>query len=223
VTFSSDSELMAWLTRNLYVAVVCDVLDSLGHRDRAVHQRLRPLDEDCCTFAGRARTIQWAPVEYVHEEDPYGLEIDAIDALRPGDVVVHSTDYAGTNAPWGELMTTAAIQRGAAGCVCDSRIRDTARIKRMRFPVFHAGIRPVDSKGRGLVVALDVPIRCGEVLVRPRDVVFADPDGVVVIPSELVTDALEGAAMKAAKESDTRRGLLEGRLLREMFSEYGVL
>jgi len=223
VTFPSDAELMAWIRENLYVAVVCDVLDSLGQRDRSMHQRLRPLDDDCCAFAGRARTIQWAPVEYIVEEDPYGLEIDAVDALRPGDVVVHSTDHAGSNAPWGELMTTAAMQRGAVGCVCDSQIRDTARIKQMRFPVFHAGIRPVDSKGRGLVVAVDVPIRCGEVLVRPLDVVFADPDGVVVIPSGLVADVLEAAALKAARENDTRSGLLQGRLLREMYDEHGVL
>src|SRR4051794_5415544 len=99
-----------------------------------------------------------------------------MDSLRPGDVVVHSTDPGGTNAPWGELMSTLAKRNGAAGCVCDSLIRDGRKIAKMGFPVFHAGSRPVDSKGRGRVMAYDVPIRCGGVLVRPGELIFADFD-----------------------------------------------
>ena len=91
-----------------------------------------------------------------------------------GDVVVHSTDHAGTNAPWGELMSTVAQVRGAVGCVCDSQVRDISMIKAMRFPVFTAGIRPLDSLGRARVMAYDVPVRCGGVLVSPGDIVFAD-------------------------------------------------
>jgi len=73
------------------------------------------------------------------------LEIEAMDSLRPGDVAVHSTDYGGTNAPWGELMSTIAKRKGVAGCVCDSQIRDCVKIIRMGFPVYFSGIRPLDS------------------------------------------------------------------------------
>ncbi len=220
---SSDLERFAWIRAELYVPVVCDVLDSLGQREQAMHQRLRPLDPARCTIVGRARTVRWMETDYVVEDDPYGLEIDAMDSLRPGDVVVHSTDHAGTNAPWGELMSTAARQRGAVGCVCDSLIRDAVRIVALGFPVFHAGIRPVDSKGRGRVMAYDVPVRCGDVLVRPGELVFADFDGVVVIPQQVEEEALRQAAEKVGKESDTRRELMEGRSLREVYDRYGVL
>ncbi len=107
-----DAERLNWVCRSLYVPAVCDVLDALGRCAEAMHQRLRPLDPEHCTFAGRARTVRWMETDYVVEDDPYGLEIPLVDSLRPGDVVVHSTDHAGTNAPWGELMSTAA--RGAA-------------------------------------------------------------------------------------------------------------
>ena len=89
----------------------------------------------------------------MHEDNPYGLEIEAMDSLSTGDVAVHSTDFSGTNAPWGELMSTVAKRKGVAGCVCDSQIRDCVRIIEMGFPVYCAGIRPVDSKGRGIVTA----------------------------------------------------------------------
>jgi 4-hydroxy-4-methyl-2-oxoglutarate aldolase len=221
--FKDDSERFAFMRERLTVAAVCDILDGLGFRSQAMHQRLRPLDPDCCTFAGRARTFRWMETDYVVAEDPYGLEIDAMDSLRPGDVAVHSTDHGGTNAPWGELMSTVAKTRGAVGCVCDSQIRDCRRIMALGFPVFYRGIRPLDSMGRARVMAFDVPVRCGEVLVRPGEIVFADFDGVAVIPKEAEEAALHKAEEKIGKENLSRAELMAGKTLREVYRKYGVL
>jgi 4-hydroxy-4-methyl-2-oxoglutarate aldolase len=221
----SDTETVRFIRANLYVAAVCDVLDGLGYRHQAMHQRLRPLlpDRNNCGFAGRARTFRWMDADYIQEENPYGIELEAIDSLGPGDVVVHSTDYSGTNAPWGELMSTVAKRNGAVGCVCDGQIRDCNRIIEMGFPVYYAGVRPLDSLGRGILMAYDVPVRCGEVLVKPGNLVFADFDGIVVVPNEVEEEALMKAQEKAYKENLSRKELLEGKSLREVFLKYGVL
>ena len=131
-----DAAIFALMKEKLYVAVVCDVLDALGYRHQAMHPRLRPLlpDVSNCGLVGRARTLRWMETDYIVEEDPYGLEIEAVDSLRPGDVVVHSTDRGGKSAPWGELMTTVAKRNGAVGCVCDALIRDCTRIIDLGFP-----------------------------------------------------------------------------------------
>lgn len=188
-----------------------------------MHHRLRPLDPENCVVVGRARTFRWMETDYVVEADPYGLEIDAMDSLRPGDVAVHSTDTSGTIAPWGELMSTLAQRNGATGCICDGLIRDCRKIMQLGFPIFHAGIRPLDSKGRGRVMAYDVPVKCGGVLVHPGDLVFADFDGVVVIPAKLENEVLHRAATKVSAENATRRELQQGRTLRDVYAEYGVL
>jgi 4-hydroxy-4-methyl-2-oxoglutarate aldolase len=221
----SDTETVRFIRANLYVAAVCDVLDGLGYRHQAMHQRLRPLlpDRNNCGFAGRARTFRWMDADYIQEENPYGIELEAIDSLGPGDVVVHSTDYSGTNAPWGELMSTVAKRNGAVGCVCDGQIRDCNRIIEMGFPVYYAGVRPLDSLGRGILMAYDVPIRCGEVLVKPGNLIFADFDGIVVVPNEVEDEVLMKAQEKAYKENLSRKELLEGKSLREVFLKYGVL
>jgi 4-hydroxy-4-methyl-2-oxoglutarate aldolase len=217
-----------WFSRikgTLYTAAVSDILDELGYRCQAMHQRLRPILPDVrqCGFVGRARTFLWKETARIVTEDPYGLEIDGMDSLRPGDVAVHSTDNSGTNAPWGELMSTIAMRNGAVGCVCDSQIRDCVRIIDMKFPVYCAGIRPVDSKGRGRVEAFDVPIQCGGVQVNPGDLVFADFDGVVVIPRAIEQEVIQKAFEKASKEDLSRQELFEGRTLREVYRKYGVL
>lgn len=223
MNLTTDQQRFDWIRQHLYVPAVCDILDSLGFRAQAMHQRLRPLDPANCTIVGRARTFRWMETDYVVKEDPYGLEIKAMDSLKPGDVLVHSTDYAGTNAPWGELMSTVAKRNGATGCICDSQIRDCQKIIRLGFPVFYQGIRPLDSMGRGRVMAYDVPVKCGEVLVNPGELVFADFDGVVVVPGEVEAEVLRLAEEKIGKENASRRELLKGRTLRDVFNEYRVL
>lgn len=221
----SDTETVTFVRDNLYVAAVCDILDQLGYPHQAMHQRLRPLlpDRHNCGFVGRARTFRWMDADYVQEDNPYGIELEAIDSLGPGDVVVHSTDHSGNNAPWGELMSTVAKRNGAVGCVCDSQIRDCNRIIQMGFPVYYAGIRPLDSLGRGILMAYDVPIRCGDVLVKPGNLIFADFDGIVVVPNEVEEVVLVKAQEKVHKENLSRKELLEGKSLREVFLKYGVL
>ncbi|MEP7142663.1 MAG: RraA family protein [Ferruginibacter sp.] len=213
------------IKEHIYVAAICDILDELGYRNQAMHQRLRPLLPDMrnCGFIGRARTFAWKEVHYV-EDDPYGLEIEAMDSLNEGDVVVHSTDINGTNAPWGELMSTVAKRKGVAGCICDSQVRDCIKIIDMNFPVYYAGIRPLDSKGRGLVIAYDVPVQCGGVLVHPGDLIFADFDGIVVIPKTVdEEEILQKAREKVMAENFSREELLDGKTLKEVYNKYKAL
>ncbi|MFO0889478.1 MAG: hypothetical protein U0790_10110 [Isosphaeraceae bacterium] len=68
--FADDTERFRWIRDHLYVPAVCDVLDTLGYRDQAMHQRLRPLDPDNCTIVGRARTFRWMETDYVVTETP---------------------------------------------------------------------------------------------------------------------------------------------------------
>ncbi len=223
MTHQSESDHFAWIREHLYVPVLCDVLDSLGYREQAMHQRLRPLDGENCTIVGRARTIQWIATNEIDEKDPYGLEIDAVDSLKAGDVIVHSTDATGTIAPWGELMSTICHHKRVAGCICDALVRDCRKIMAMGFPVFYAGIRPLDSKGRARVTAYDVPIECGGVTVTPGKLIVADFDGIVVVPREVEEKAIELASAKVSAENSTRRELLKGRSLRDVFNEFKVL
>ncbi len=220
-----DAELFPFMTEQLYVAAVSDILDSLGFRHQVMHRRLRPLlpDMRTCGFAGRARTVRWVEVDEVIERNPYALEIEVMDSLRPGDVIVHSTDYAGTNAPFGELMATVAQKNGAVGCICDSQVRDCVKIVDLGFPVYYAGIQALDSVGRGRVISYDEPVRCGEVIVRPGTLIFADFDGIVVIPPEVEEEVIRLAKERVGSETLTRTELMNGASLQEVYAKYGVL
>ena len=208
----------------LYTAVLSDVLDSHGVRDRAMRPFVRPLDESTVLF-GRARTGVYAAVYHTDPtRNSYEIEIALVDDLQAGDVAVLAcqgpTDRI---APWGELLSTAASRRSAAGCVTDGLVRDVKRIRAMEFPLFHGGIAPLDTKGRAEMYARDIPVECAGILVEPGDLVFGDADGVVVLPQAIAGDVLVRAMDKIASEDLTRRDLLAGHSLREVFDRHGVL
>ena len=207
-----------------FCALLSDVLDGLGHMHQAMPARIRPLDEDL-VLVGRARTALFADVyeQPPTGENPYELEIALIDSLRPGDVPVFSCGASGRIAPWGGLLSTAAHARGAAGALMDGMVRDIRQIREMQFPVFHGGIGPLDSKGRGKLVALDVAVECAGVVVRPSDLVFGDADGCVVIPQAIETQVIAAANAKLAAETSTLAALRAGRSLGDVYAEFGVL
>jgi 4-hydroxy-4-methyl-2-oxoglutarate aldolase len=216
-----DLDLLAHLERTLYAAVISDALDDLGIREQAMAEYLRPVGAKV-TLAGWARTIICMDVYHV-DGDPYGMEIEAVDSILPGEVVVVATGGSRRNAPWGELLSTAAVARGARGAVIDGLVRDVRRIQELGFPVFAAGMKPVDSKGRGRVVAYNVPVQCGRVLVRPGDLVVGDLDGIVVVPAGKVDDVVRLATDKVTRENHSRDELRNGAYLRTVFDKYGVL
>ncbi|WP_018387978.1 RraA family protein [Ancylobacter sp. FA202] len=208
----------------LYTAVLSDVLDDFGLPNQAMAPFVRPLDEGK-KLVGYARTGLFMNTYSVREgENPYEIEIALIDDLKPNDVAV--LGCAGPTqriAPWGELLTTASMKRGAVGCVTDGLVRDVRHIRSLGFPVFHGGIGPLDSRGRGKMMAYDLPIQCGGVSVKPGDLVFGDVDGVVVVPKEVSVQVVEAAMRKVTSENKTRQELENGLLLADVYAKYGVL
>src|SRR5262245_23951843 len=210
--------------RTLSTPLLSDVMDSLGLVHQAMKPFVRPLDDDD-VLIGRARTGLYMPKYTTAQgENPYEVEIALVDDLRPGEVPVLAcggpTDRI---APWGELLSTASQARGASGCITDGLVRDIKQIRALRFPVFHGGIGPLDTKGRARMMERDIPVECAGVRVRSGDIVFGDADGVVVIPIEQAEEVIARAQEKAKGEDTTRAELRSGKLLAEVFARHGVL
>jgi 4-hydroxy-4-methyl-2-oxoglutarate aldolase len=207
----------------LFSAVISDALDAAGEMHQAFPHTIRPLDPDL-VMVGRARTAIYREVVHVPEgHNPYALEIQLVDSLQAGEIAVMACGGSSQIAPWGGLLSTAAKYRGAAGCVTDGFVRDIKTIRSLEFPVYHAGIAPLDSKGRGEIVAIDQPVRCGGVLVSSGDLVFGDADGVVVIPRRLEDEVIGAALKKVDSEDATTDALKSGVSLADVFARFKVL
>jgi 4-hydroxy-4-methyl-2-oxoglutarate aldolase len=205
----------------VHTALVCDVLDSLGHRTGAMDFRVRCLAGPD-RVVGRAFTFAAFPVDEP-EEVPYQQLLAGYAQMSPGDVVVLATDGELASGIWGELLTTAARARGATGAVTDGLSRDVGAIDDMGFPVFARGASPLDSAGRQAVRSFGEPVVCGGVEVHPGDVVFGDVMGVVAIPAALAEDVVRLAEEKLSGENVVRLELERGDDPAEVFERHGIL
>ena len=209
------------VSSRLSVALVLDALDGLGHR----HQALQPagLPRTAQSIAiGYAKTLQWVDLD---RDDPntYDLELRAIDSLRPGEMIVCATAESARSGIWGELLTTAAIARGATGVVTDGAVRDIARIETLGFPVFSRHVSALDSFNRQKVVDFDVTVELGGVSVAPGDLIIADRDGIAVVPKALESEVLEAALDKATREDGFRKAVRDGMALVAAYERFRVL
>jgi 4-hydroxy-4-methyl-2-oxoglutarate aldolase len=218
-----ENAMFDTMAEKLYVAVISDILDSLGFRNQVLQPGVVPAQPDPSqVLVGRAATVLVGP-QYEVVEQPYTNQIAAIDALQPGDVVVSGVGGMTNVAVWGELFSNAAKARGARGFLTDGCHRDTRMVLDLGFPVFSRGPRPVDISGRGTVISIGRPVEVAGVNVRPGDVVFAEVDGVVIIPQIVAEETLARSFEKVAKEDGAREDLRAGHLLSEVWSKYRVL
>jgi regulator of RNase E activity RraA len=205
----------------LYAAVVSDVLDAMGYPNQSPRVPLHPLTSER-TLVGRCKTTLWGEM-YHADARPYELELKAVDSCEPDDVLIAAASGSLRSGVWGELLSTAARNRGCIGAIVDGAVRDVAAMRRMDFPVFARGRSVYDSKDRQRVVDLDVPVAIDGVLFQPGDLVIADADGVVVIPHTVQRETLQRAWDKVHAENVTRDAIRQGMLSADAYAKYGIL
>lgn len=203
-------------------ANLSDSLDSVGERHQVLAERL-PCVIPGSRILGPARTVRFEPTDDLDPEKPYDDAIDFIDSILPGEVAVVATGEGNASAFWGELFSAAAVGRGAVGMITDGNIRDSEKIVPLGFPAFARSRRPIDYRGRMRVTAVQQTVEIGGVAIAPGDLVAADDDGVVVIPSALADRVLEIARARLTSETTVLRDLLGGSTIREVWERYRVL
>jgi 4-hydroxy-4-methyl-2-oxoglutarate aldolase len=217
----------------LYTPAVSDSLDELGWREGVMKAGLSPIITQKAV-AGPAFTIEESEADpsmpqKLADMDPAFVAsiLEAVfeNVPRGSMMVITTNGYCGSGA-FGELMgTTALYYCGSVGAVVDGPIRDIPRLLEIDFPVWARGSIPTDSVGRAQLNGVGQFINCGGVEINPGDIVFADQDGVVVIPVNNIDPAkvLKLAEERALDERRSRQEIREGRSLKEVYQKYGRL
>jgi regulator of RNase E activity RraA len=228
-TWTDDAQLFALARRELFTAVVGDVMDKMRLRHQFLPAQIKALRDDM-VLIGRAMPV--LSVDVFEEvmpgsanplmSKPFGLMLEALDDLKPGEVYLN-TGSSPRNALWGELMTTRARQLQAAGAVVNGYVRDTRGILRLDYPTFCFGSYAQDSAPRYKVVDFRIPIEIGHARIEPGDLLFGDLDGVCVIPREAEVEVFTRALEKARGEKLVRKAIESGMSAVEAFKTYGIM
>lgn len=176
--------------RALSAFPVALVGDGLGRR-AILSEAIKPLRRDV-RLLGPAITVEVPPGDnlMIHA---------ALRIARPGDVLVVDARGDLNFGLWGGILTAQAKAQGVAGLIIDGAIRDSEELAAGDFPIFCRGVsaRGSEKSGPGQV---NLPISIAGVVVEPGDIVLGDADGVLVIPKDALTAAIEGALRREAVE-----------------------
>lgn len=227
--WKNQEELFGLARKELFTALVGDVLDRMGYFHQFLPQHLKPLDAGMIVI-GRAMPVLEADAFESGGENsnnsmlsqPFGLMFEALDQLGRDEVYV-CTGGSYNYAMWGGLMSTRAIKVGAAGAVINGFSRDTNEILNLNYPVFSAGTYAQDQGPRGKVIDYRVAIEIDGVRINPGDIIYGDRDGVVIIPREVEKDVFHAAFEKARGEKKVKKALQEGMTTVEAFKKFGIM
>ena len=222
--WKSDEELFQLARRELFPAVVGDVMDKLGLLQQFLPPQIKPLDPKMIVI-GRAMPVLEADIADIGADGPsnaFGLLFHALDSLKPDEIYI-CTGASPSYALWGGLMSTRARMLGAAGAVVNGYCRDTNEILALNYPVFSFGGYAQDQGPRGKVVDYGAPIEMAGVRIAPGDIVFGDIDGVCIVPQAAEVETFTAALEKARGEQNVRKALEAGMSTVEAFETFGIM
>jgi len=227
--WKNNDELYKLIRKELFTALVGDVLDKMGLVHQFLPQNIKPISVDMVVI-GRAMPVLEADV-FVEKlegtanpimKKPFGFMFEALDRLKPNDVYICSgSSYS--YALWGGLMSTRAMKLHAAGAVLNGYSRDTNEVLGLGFPTFSAGTYAQDQGCRGKVIDYNLPIEIGGIKICPGDIVYGDRDGVLIVPQEVEKEAFTKAFEKARGERIVKQALEAGMTTVEAFEKYGIM
>lgn len=227
--WKNDDELFPIIKRELFSAVIGDIMDKQGYLHQFLPPQIQPLDDNMFV-AGRAMPVLEADTfgeqvpgtanELMNK--PFGMMLEALDDLKKNEVYI-CTGASPRYALWGELMTTRALKLGAAGAVLDGYARDTKGILSLKFPTFCYGRYAQDQGPRGKVIDFRLPIEIKGVVIRPGDIVIGDIDGVCIVPQKDEVDIITLAIEKARGEKLVRKAIENGMSASDAFKKFGIM
>ena len=198
----------------LYSGLLYDVMHSdLGYtKPFVLASEIKPAWNFNNYIFGSAFTCKGGIVEHFDliNDD---IRLEMLSKITKNSIMVYDTDAYYKVAHFGDITATIAQRAGSLGVVIDGCTRDMDAIEKLKFPIFCRNTLPIDSYGSWQITEYQIPIYIrgmrGFVKINPGDYVFGDKDGVLIIPSELLSDLLNKAQKRLKKEEELKRKIIK--------------
>lgn len=203
-----------------YSGAVYDVLRALGYANQALPHNILPLDPHM-KVCGPVYTVEGHPDPGINAHESL-LQWTAMLSKAPGGTVVMCQPNDSVMAHMGELSAETFHLKGVLGYIVDGGCRDCEYIEKIGFKVWYRYTTPVDVVGRWKAERFGEPITIGGVTIHTGDLVFADRDGIVVIPKAVADETVSRVEEVLQTENKVRTAIVKhGIDPQEAYLKYG--
>lgn len=150
------------------------------------------------------------------DSDDWGTSLLAIDEATKGEVLFILSSGE-PSAIWGELTSQYAKEKGLSGTVIYGATRDIDFLIDFDYPVFAYETVPNAGKPLGLGM-INPDLEIEKIKIKPRDFLFADMSGCVIVPQELFSDVMMETLKIKLKESEIISEIKKGKSLSEILN-----
>lgn len=206
------------ISKFLSTPILSDVLDEMG-----IDSVLPPSYQSNLKqvkMLGRARPIHIREATEVDSAESIYDALQHYDHVVSNDIIVVRNDRPDL-AYFGDLNMSMAIRAGATGAIIGGVTRDNKSTASAGFPVFAKGKYCRDIKGKGAVESINKPIILDGIQINPSDLIFADEDGVVVIPRKVESEVIASALEKSCDEESIISSICKGNSAADLVKAFG--
>lgn len=211
-------KLLANIRNQITSCLLSDLLDDFGYKNQVV-KGLSPNFESRKIF-GRAKTLKLR--ELKEGEDFKGIynALYSYETIVPDDIIVVENELK-DYAYFGELNANLAIRSGAGGVIVNGMTRDVEQVRALGLTVFSQGKTCQDVRCRATTESFNKTIQLNGVLVKPNDLIFADAEGVVVIPQNIEQQVINEIYKRISTEKKIIFDISRGANVDDLTKKYG--
>lgn len=201
-----ERQLFKNMASKLTSSMLSDILDDLGENRTITTLGLNLRQKK---LLGRAKTLK---IRALREGEDYRGIYDALasyETIVPNDIIVVENE-CGDFAYFGEMNANLAIRAGAIGAIIGGKTRDSKEVADLDFPVFATGTKCKDVRKRATLESINKKVKLFGVDIVPNDLIFADNDGIVIIPKHCEKTVLQRAFETMQKEKNILSGIING-------------
>lgn len=213
-----DRKLLGNIKNQLSSCMLSDLLDDLGYPNQVI----KGLNSNFANvkLLGRAKTLKLKKLG--EGEDFKGIyqALNSYKTIIPNDIIMIENEVP-EYAYFGEINANLAIRSGAAGVIVNGMTRDAKEVKDTGLPVFSKGFTCRDVRKRATTESFNKTITLNDVEVKPNCLVFADQEGVVVIPRAIEEKVIQEIYRLSANEKKILIDISSGVHVDDLTKKYG--
>jgi len=212
-----ERQLFKNLAYKLTSSMLSDIMDDLGCDTTITSLTLNLRNKK---LLGRAKTLK---IRELNKNEDFTGIYDALDSYKtivPNDIIIVENECSDF-AYFGEMNTNLAIRSGAIGAIIGGKTRDTKEVADLDFPVFATGAKCKDVRKRATLESINKKINLYGVEIYPNDLIFADNDGIVVIPKKYEEEVIQKAFETINKEKNILSDIMNGKSIKDILNNNG--